>query len=169
MSKLHGLPPSPPTQAVFVVIKQLGWDIELTPVDFKGGAHKTPEFLALNPRGQIPTLEEDGFSLGESSAIVRYLLATRETPDDFYPADPKKRAIQDVYQAFLLNNLSGAAQPLYFNHKVGPAFFGKDPPTEELTKELTEKLDKEVANLETYRKAYGGEYLTGDSITLADV
>jgi glutathione S-transferase len=54
------------------------------------GIVKTPAFLAKNPNGLIPMIEDDGYMLWESNAIVRYLCA-RYAPDKFYPADLKKR------------------------------------------------------------------------------
>ena len=113
MSKLYGLPPSPFVQIVLALIAEFGWDVTLTPLDFKAGAHKKPEFLALNPRGQMPALEEEGSSLGESTAIQRYLLATRESPDTFFPSDPKGRAVQDVYAGFEQGSFRKVATELY--------------------------------------------------------
>jgi len=67
--------------------------LEHTPrlVSFSSQEHKTPEFLALNPRGQLPALVHDGFALFESNAIVEYL-------DECFPerplfgSEPRRRA-----------------------------------------------------------------------------
>ncbi len=59
-----------------------------------GGPFKntgTPEYLALNPNGIVPTLVEDDFVLWESNAILRYL-ATANPAGDLWPADPRPRA-----------------------------------------------------------------------------
>ncbi|MCJ2096811.1 glutathione S-transferase N-terminal domain-containing protein [Methylobacterium sp. J-072] len=58
-----------------------------------GGAHggvNDPAYRAKNPNGLVPTLEEDGFVLWESNAILRYLAAT--APALALPADPRARA-----------------------------------------------------------------------------
>lgn len=58
-----------------------------------GGAHgvvNDPAYRALNPNGLVPTLEEDGFVLWESNAILRYLAATAS--DLALPEDPRQRA-----------------------------------------------------------------------------
>ena len=58
-----------------------------------GGAHgvvQDPAYRALNPNGLVPTLEEDGFVLWESNAILRYLAGT--CPALALPEDPRERA-----------------------------------------------------------------------------
>ncbi len=51
---------------------------------------------SLNPYGRVPTLEEDGFVLFESTAILNYLEATRPTPP-LVPADTRNRALVDMH------------------------------------------------------------------------
>jgi glutathione S-transferase len=59
---------------------------ELVAVDLAGGANKTPEFLALNPFGQIPVLDDDGIIVADSNAILIYL-ATRYDDGQWLPRD----------------------------------------------------------------------------------
>lgn len=47
--------------------------------------HLRAEYKSVNPLGKIPCYTEDGFSLAESGAILRYLAATNEVPDHWYP------------------------------------------------------------------------------------
>ena len=60
---------------------------EQVEVDLKGGAHKRPEFLALNPFGQVPVLEDDGVVVADSNAILVYL-AKKAGRTDWLPEDP---------------------------------------------------------------------------------
>ena len=53
---------------------------EIRPIDFRAGEHKSPEFLKLNPMGQVPVINVDGFVLPESVAINHYL-ATKFAPN----------------------------------------------------------------------------------------
>jgi maleylacetoacetate isomerase len=55
------------------------------------GAHKTPEYRAMNPQGFVPMLEVDGHQLTQSIAIIDYLDAVFPTPR-LIPADPAERA-----------------------------------------------------------------------------
>jgi glutathione S-transferase len=52
---------------------ELGLDYRLVPVDFSDGGTRRPEFLAINPNGHIPAIDDDGFGLWESMAINLYL------------------------------------------------------------------------------------------------
>ena len=65
----------------------LGVPHQLVEVDLKTGAHKKPEFLALNPFGQVPVLEDDGVIVADSNAILVYL-ARKAGRDDWLPTDP---------------------------------------------------------------------------------
>src|SRR5215469_8887485 len=53
---------------------------ELAVVDMAAHRHREQSYLSLNPYGRVPTLEEDGFVLFESTAILNYLEATRGDP-----------------------------------------------------------------------------------------
>ena len=53
---------------------------ELAVVDMAARRHREQPYLSLNPYGRVPTLEENGFVLFESTAILNYLEATRPTP-----------------------------------------------------------------------------------------
>src|SRR5512147_437136 len=62
---------------------QLGVPLEIVPVDILRGESRTPGFLRLNPNGRTPLVEDDGFVLAESNAILAYLArGTRLLPDD---------------------------------------------------------------------------------------
>ena len=52
---------------------------------------RTPEFLALNPNGRVPVIDDDGFVLAESMAINLYLARKHASP--LYPTDPKLEAL----------------------------------------------------------------------------
>eukprot|EP01018_Ginkgo_biloba_P009469 Gb_36276 [translate_table: standard] len=72
--KVHGLPLSTFTAGVLTCLneKEVA-DYELIPVNPMTGAHKQPPFLALNPFGQIPALQDGDLTLFESRAIIKYL------------------------------------------------------------------------------------------------
>src|SRR5690349_3893591 len=55
------------------MLKELGLAYETIRVDLRNGEHKKPEFLMVNPAGQIPAIDVDGFRLAESVAIAYYL------------------------------------------------------------------------------------------------
>ena len=73
--KLYVFPPSPRGFKILFAAHHLGLDYELRLVDLTKGDQKAPAFLALNPNGRMPVLDDDGFVLWESNAIVEYLAA----------------------------------------------------------------------------------------------
>ena len=75
--KLYHTPFSSAAFKVRAVLFELGLPCELVDVDMSKGQHKAPEFLAMNPNGKVPTLNDDGFCLWESGAIICYLAAKK--------------------------------------------------------------------------------------------
>lgn len=68
-----------------------GIDHELVNVDLAAGAHKLPEFLALNAFGEVPVLDDDGTIIANSLAILVYL-ARKIGPSHWLPCDPAREA-----------------------------------------------------------------------------
>ncbi|KAL2649891.1 hypothetical protein R1flu_018019 [Riccia fluitans] len=92
MLTLYGDLLSQPTRAVALFCLANNIEYQLHFIDLSKQEHKRPEFLAINPRGLLPAITDDGFNLGESATILRYLAVTRSVPDHWYPADAKTRA-----------------------------------------------------------------------------
>jgi glutathione S-transferase len=68
---------------VRLVAAELGVPLAIVPIDILAGESRTPEFLRLNPNGRTPVLDDDGFVLAESNAILAYLArGTPLLPDD---------------------------------------------------------------------------------------
>lgn len=74
---------SPNSRKVTAVASHVSSDCELEVVDLGKGGNKTPEFLAINPNGKIPALQDGDFSLWESNAIMGYLCSKADT--DLWP------------------------------------------------------------------------------------
>lgn len=89
--KLHGFYRSSATFRVRIALNLKGIDYDTASYDIAQLAHRSPEYLSLNPQGLLPTLEIDGRRLTQSLAIVDYLDATRPLPP-LYPAEPAGRA-----------------------------------------------------------------------------
>ncbi|OJT08571.1 Glutathione S-transferase [Trametes pubescens] len=71
--KLYGNLNATCTKRVRTVLAELDVPYEFISIDLAKGEQKTPEYLALQPFGQVPYLDDDGFGLFESRAIARYL------------------------------------------------------------------------------------------------
>jgi glutathione S-transferase len=83
---IHGAPISPFVRKVRIALAEKGIEHEL-----RSAIPRSEALLRLNPLGKIPTLEEDGFAIGDSSVICDYLEQTRPDPA-LYPADTRERA-----------------------------------------------------------------------------
>ncbi len=91
---------SQPTRAVLCFLKMNQIPHEFKELRVFKGEHKTEEFKKLNPFQKVPTITdtENGLNLFESHAILKYLQASREKADHWYPkSDIKKRAKIDEY------------------------------------------------------------------------
>lgn len=89
--KLHHHPLSGHSHRAVLLASLLNVPHELVEVDLKAGSHKRPEFLALNPFGQVPVLEDDGVVVADSNAILVYL-AKKASRTDWLPEDPRGAA-----------------------------------------------------------------------------
>jgi glutathione S-transferase len=94
MLKILGRKTSSNVQKVLWLCGEIGLEFERSDVGGAFGGNKTAEYLALNPNGLVPTIDEDGFILWESNAIVRYL-AAKHAMGTLCPADPRRRADAD--------------------------------------------------------------------------
>src|SRR5262245_15100737 len=80
MLKLHYHPFSTYSRRVRIALLEKQIPCELVTIDMGAGKHREPAYRAINPYGRVPTLEEDGFVLYESTAILDYLESTHPTP-----------------------------------------------------------------------------------------
>jgi glutathione S-transferase len=84
--RVHGMSISGHSHRVRLFCALLGLPVEWVEIDVFKGAHRRPEFLALNPFGQVPVIEDDGTVLADSNAILVYLArrygAPRWLPDE---------------------------------------------------------------------------------------
>lgn len=85
--KLHHFPLSGHSHRAHLFVSLLGVACDRVEVDPKAGAHKKPEFLALNPFGQVPVLEDGDTIVSDSNAILVYL-AKKFGRSDWLPEDP---------------------------------------------------------------------------------
>ncbi|CAG0916783.1 unnamed protein product [Notodromas monacha] len=92
---LYYMPDSPPCRSVHLLAKELGLDVELRLVNLGENEHLAREYVALNPTHTIPTLDDNGFVIWESHAIMQYLANKYSKDHNLYPEDPEKRAIVD--------------------------------------------------------------------------
>jgi glutathione S-transferase len=155
--KLYNFPRSGHAHRVELMLSLLQLPTELIFVDLAKGAHKQADYLALNPLGQVPAIDDSGVVLADSNAILVYLAQIYGT-GRWLPADP-------VGAARVQRWLSIAAGPIAF----GPArarlitVFGASYNAEETiayAHTWLKMIDQELA---------ATQYLVGNEPTIADV
>jgi glutathione S-transferase len=97
--KLYGAPmPAPNPRRVRIYLVEKGIDVPETPVDLMKGEHKSPDHLARNSLGQVPTLElDDGTTISETVAICRYLEETNAEGPSLFGRTPVEKATVDMW------------------------------------------------------------------------
>ncbi|ACB26652.1 glutathione S-transferase family protein [Methylobacterium radiotolerans] len=155
--KLYHHPLSGHAHRARLFLSLLGVPHEAIEVDLKAGAHKRPEFLALNPFGQVPVLDDDGTVVSDSNAILVYV-ARKLGRTDWLPEDAEGEAAVQRW-------LSVAAGELAY----GPAaarlvtVFGAKFNPEEVIGRAHTLLGRLEAHLT------GRDWLVGERPTIADV
>ena len=113
MLKIWGRNTSLNVQKAMWAIGELGLACERIDIGGPFGKNREPAYLAINPNGLVPTLEEDGFYLWESNAIVRYL-AGKFGAGTLEPADPRMRALAGQWMDWQLTVASPALFPVFW-------------------------------------------------------
>ncbi|WP_263259237.1 MULTISPECIES: glutathione S-transferase family protein [Pseudomonas] len=155
--KLYHTPLSGHAHRAVLFASLLGIRVELIDIDIPAGANRTAEFLALNPFGQVPVLEDGGVVVADSNAILVYL-AKKLGRTDWLPEDPAGAAAVQRW-------LSVAAGELAY----GPAaarlitVFGARLNPEEVIARAHILLERLEAHLTT------GKWLAADHPTIADI
>ncbi|CAG8598471.1 8152_t:CDS:2 [Ambispora gerdemannii] len=161
--KITGALKSTCTQRVVTVLHELGLEFELDqPTNF--ASLKSPEYLRdKHPFGRIPVLNEDGYQIFESRAIIRYLVSKQKS--SLAPTDPQKLGILEQFLSIEYSYFNPPFSSLV-DEKVFKPLFGRGDPDPVKVVELTKKADDV---LDVYEKLLvGKDYLTGE-YSIADI
>ncbi len=136
-----------------------GAAFEFVLVDMAKGEHKQPAHLARQPFGQVPTLDDDGFTMYESRAMARYI--DGKFGGALTPKDAQSRALMEQWISVETSNFTPHAMKFIY-HSVF-----KREQTPEVLQTAAEKLDLALAQLD---KQLGLQsFLAGGSFSLADL
>ena len=161
--KLYQFPLSPNCQKVVALAREVGVPLEIVNMEVFKGATQTPDFLAKNPNGKIPVLEDDGLFLWESNAILGYVAAKADR-SDLAPTAPRERADVDRWLNWQAAHFSPAVGKVAFE-RVVKRLAGWGPPDEAAIAKGTEEFAKFAKVLDT--SLSGKEFLCG-RLTIAD-
>ncbi|CAH1635569.1 unnamed protein product [Spodoptera littoralis] len=157
--KLYYLEDGPPSLSCRQTLEALGVPFEIVNVSFYHGEHMTEEFAKKNPQKELPVLEDDGFFLSESVAMMQYICDKFKPNSPLYPTDSKARAIinhrlmfaMTTYYAELLNYF---IMPVYFKY--------------ERTPEVLKRVHRALDLFETYLERENTSYAAANHLTIAD-
>jgi len=162
MLKLHYHPLSTYSRRVRIACLEKGIDIQLVELDMAKGAHRSPDYLRLNPYGRVPTLEEDGFVLYESTAILEYLEATHPVPP-LVPADARGCALIAMHMKLCDIQLARQTGIIIFPKRFLPRERWDDAAMAQAKKEI----EKHLAIVE--QQLAGREWMVGERYSLVEV
>jgi glutathione S-transferase len=156
--KIHGDGNSGNCLKVKFVCDALALPYTWIDVDTMTGGSRTPEFLKLNPWGQVPTVEfDDGRTLAQSNAIIRYLAGG----SDLIPTDAFAAAQMDAWMFWEQNS----HEPYVAVCRFQMVYLGK--PANELDANLVKRGYAALDHME--RRLGEARFLLGDIFSLADV
>lgn len=140
--------------------KQVPYNLKV--LSFQDRDTKKPEFVAINPRGQVPTIVDDGYVLWESGAIIEYLDERYTGAVRLFPGDARARGE--------VRRLAREAESYLYAEGVAPVveelfWKGEEPADPERIAGWREVVRRE---LEYFDRALAGDFLAGPAITAAD-
>ena len=145
------------------LLEEMGIPYRLRPVDLLAGVEKDTEFLAINPAGFIPAIQDGNVTMVESIAIMEYLIA-RYGPT---PLAPEPRDLTfPAYQQFLHLGEAGLAASIYF--VVGARNFAPEAQRQNWSAGQAQGVFDSRLGLVT-RQLARSPYLAGETFTAADI
>ncbi|MBL0121684.1 MAG: glutathione S-transferase family protein [Betaproteobacteria bacterium] len=159
--KLYGNYWSNAARRVQMLCEEMGIPYTYETVALAEGKQYTPEYQNLNPNSKVPAIDDDGFLLWESQAIMRYL-ADKHKAHAWYPTDLKARAKVEQWLDWNQTRLGPEAGKIMFN-----THFAGDKRNVQSIEDGKKWLLKILPVMNSALDARS--YLCGDQITLADL
>ncbi len=163
MLHIYGTLLSSPTNKVRYVANYLEIPYEFHSMNLAASEQHKPEFLKINPLGKVPAINDHGFTLAESNAIIRYLANKQQSP--LYPQDLQQRALVDQWLDYASMHIMMALSKIAFN-----TYFYKmiNTPIDERSLQDGHKfIASYLPHLES--QLTSTPFIAGKTITLADI
>lgn len=163
--KIYAFPLSPRSFKVLWAAYHLDIPFEFRLVNFRKNAQNDAAYLALNPNGRAPAIDDDGYVLWESNAIVEYLASLRPETG-LMPTETRGRLSVTKWLYWESAHWDPACAIFAFERVVKP-LFGRGEPVQS-------EIDRGTQLLERIGKVLDGElgkhrYVAGDRFTAADL
>jgi len=162
MLKLWGRVNSINVQKVLWALDELKVPYERTDAGLQFGVVNDPFYRKMNPNGRVPTIDDDGFVLWESNAIVRYLSA-KHGAGSLWPDELRRRADADRWMDWATSTIQPA---------ITPVFWGlvRTPPEKRDLKAITEGVKKLNEAFQVLEQGLEGrDHVGGAAFSMGDI
>jgi glutathione S-transferase len=163
--KLYIFPRSARALGIVALKNYLALNCEVKPIDLGRGDQLTPQYLALNPNKKMPTLEDDGFVLWESNAILFYM-AAKHLNRGLWPTDVKRQADVLRWLAWESAHWDAESCGMVAYEKASKAVLGLGPPDPAFIARGEQNFARFAAVLNDSLR--GKTWLIGERLTIAD-
>ncbi len=164
--KVYLDPISTTSRPILLFLAESGTPAEIVKVDLFQGEHKKPEYAKINPNQCVPTLDDDGFLLTESSAILKYLAEKARSP--LYPQDLKARArVNEVMDWFNTHFYRDLGYGVVYPQTVPGAGFANATTQSDVVSRAKEQTEARFKILNDHFLAKN-KFLCGPEPTIAD-
>ncbi len=162
MLKIWGRANSINVQKVLWCCAETNVPFERIDAGMQFGVNNTPEYKAMNPNGLVPLINDDGFLLWESHAIVRYL-ARKHGLGTLCPADPQIAADADRWMEWYSTVLWNHMKPIFWS-------LVRTPPEKRNMAEVEDNRQKLAGYLAMADAQLAkNTYLAGSAFTMGDI
>jgi glutathione S-transferase len=149
-----------------LLLRELGVPFELKYVDRASGAHKSPEYLKLNPNGLIPVLVDGDIVLYETAAIVLHLVDTHPAAGLAPALGTAERAQFYKWLVWMTGTMISMVQHYFYSERmVAP---GNAAGALEVKAQAEAKLNAMYDQLEAQLASHGGPWLLGQRFSALD-
>jgi glutathione S-transferase len=154
---------TPNARKACAVARYLAAPVEFVRVDLTEGEHKAPAFLAINPNGKVPALEDGAARIWESAAIMCYL--ADKAGSSLWPKDSARQIDIIRWLSWDAMHFSRHAGTLFFQRVIKPRFGLGEPDLAAIDEAMS--FFRQFAGV-LNRHLEGRAYLVGDGLTVAD-
>jgi glutathione S-transferase len=158
--KVYYYAPNTVALATLIALEEAGADYEAVKVDFTRNAQREPDYLAINPKGRVPSLVTDQGVLTETPALLAYIAAIHPAAG-LAPTDPFEFARMQEFNSYLCStvHVSHAHRPRGHRWSDDPAII------EGMKVKVPENMRAGFALIEA---ALTGDWVMGRQYTVAD-
>ena len=158
--------PSTAAMAPHILLEELGLPFGLRMVDSSAGAHKTPDYLRLNPNGLVPVLTDGDLVLYESAAICLHLCDSHPQADLAPAVGTVERAHFYKWLVWMTNTLQNSLMAYFYPHRlVDP---GNTAGAAEVKAQAELRVGGLLAQLDAELARHGGPWLLGQNYSALD-